>query len=601
MLKFVLPSAMALSLRFITDRLVPGGTRSAPSDAVAGCIDRYLTWLAGQLGAWWQSPWGNFNLLMLTLVGVYALWGLAHYYRGQWSQRAGHRVMLNLRSDLYRHIQRLGHSFHQERQSGGIMSRLTADISLAQNFVGSAMIGVWIDLVTCGVYVYVLASMDGPLTVAALSAFPFYVISMRRFGRHSKQASLAVQTALEQFSGDVQERISGYPLVKAFAAERREDLSFFRSGRRLLSLSLKSAHISNLASAVVQWLTQMATLGLVWYGGYRLISGQTSVGTLVAFIMLGRDLYFPIFRISEMNTVLHNSLAAIDRIFEVFDMVPSVAERSDAKAVTDVRGRVTFERVTFGYRGDQHVLHDLSLDVRSGETIALVGPSGAGKSTLAQLVPRFYDPNVGRILLDGVDLRELELRSLRTQIGVVAQDTVLFSGSAADNLRYGKPRASHAELVKAARAAYADEFIRALPEGYDTLIGERGAKLSGGQKQRIALARVFLKDPRVVILDEATSALDSESEHLIQRSLSELLKNRTSIVIAHRLSTILAADRIVVLEAGRIVDVGPHADLLQRGGLYRRLFEAQQLARSQAGTHRRLLGWGFGVDGVEPT
>jgi ABC-type multidrug transport system fused ATPase/permease subunit len=584
MLKFLLPSTMALSLRFLTDRLVPaataggsGAARAAPSDEVTGAIDSYLTWLGGRLGAWWQSPWGNFNLLMLTLVGLYALWGVAHYYRGQWAHRAGHRLILDLRLDLYRHIQQLSHSFHQERQSGGIMSRLTADIALAQNFLSSALVGIWMDLVTCAVYAYVLASMDGPLTLAALSAFPFYVASMRRFGRRSKQSSLALQTALEHFSGDLQERIAGYPLVKAFAAERRESLSFFRSGRRLLSLFLNNAHITNLASVVVHWLTQMATLGLVWYGGYRLITGQTSVGTLVAFILLAADLYFPINRISEMNTVLHNSLAAIDRIFEVFDIVPGVTSRPEAKRITEVRGRITFERVTFAYQ-ERPVLRDLSLDVRPGETIALVGPSGAGKSTFAQLVPRFYDPQQGRVMLDGVDLRELELRALRTQIGVVAQDTILFSGSVADNLLYGNPRASRGDLERAARAAHADEFIRSLPEGYDTLIGERGAKLSGGQKQRIALARVFLANPRVVILDEATSALDSESEQLIQHSLSELLKGRTSIVIAHRLSTILSADRIVVLEAGRIVNVGSHAELLQRGGLYRRLYEAQSPA-----------------------
>jgi ATP-binding cassette, subfamily B, putative efflux pump len=609
MLKFVLPSTMALSLRFITDRLVLAATGGASSaapaaapDAVASGIESYLTWLGGRLGNWWLSPWGSFNLLMLTLVGVYAVWSVAQYYRSQWSQRAGLLVMLNLRADLYRHVQRLSHSFYQERQSGGIMIRLTADVALAQKLVGSVMTSIWVDLVTCAVYMYVLASMDGPLTLMALAAFPLYVASMRRFGPRSKRASLAVQNAMEVFSGDVHERIAGHSLVKAFAAERREDLSFFRRERWLYSLLLKSAHITNLANTVVQLLIQVATLGLVWYGGHRLIAGKTSVGTLVAFILLVRDLYLPISRISEMNTVLHNSLAAIDRIFEVFDMVPSVRNRADAKRVSAVRGRVTFERVTFGYRADQPVVHDVSLDVRPGETIALVGPSGAGKSTLSQLVPRFYDPQRGRVLFDGVDLRELELCSLRGQIGIVAQDTILFSGSVADNVLYAKPRASRAEVERAARAAWADEFIRAMPDGYDTLIGERGAKLSGGQRQRIALARVFLADPRVVILDEATNALDTESEQLVQRSISALLKGRTSIVIAHRLTTILAADRIVVLEAGRIVDVGGHAELLERGGLYGRLCDAQQAAQWQAlrdlSQTCRLAS--SGVDGLGP-
>ncbi len=584
MLKFVLPSTMALSLRFLTDRLVPAQAASPapPSDVIAAAFDRYLAWLGSVLGPSWTSPQGAFHLLMLTLVLVYALWAVALYYRSQWAQLAGHRVMMDLRSDLYRHIHTLSHSFFQEKQSGGIVSRLTADIALAQNFVGSAMTNIWMDLVTCAVYVYVLASMDGPLTLAALAVFPFYVGSMRWFGKRSKSTSLEVQEAMEAFSGDVQERVAGFQLIKAFVAERREGLSFFRRSRQLLDLTLRNAHITNLSNSVVQWLTQMATLGLVWYGGRRLMLGTISVGTVVAFILLVRELYFPINRISEMNTVLHNSLAAIDRIFEVFDLEPSVRDREGALPVAGVRGRVTFDNVSFGYRDATPVLRGLNVDIRPGEMLALVGPSGAGKSSFAQLVPRFYDPQQGRVLLDGVDLRDLRLRELRAQIGSVAQENLLFSGSVIENILYGRPRASRAEVERAALSAHAAEFIERLPDGYDTLIGERGAKLSGGQKQRLALARVFLADPRVLILDEATSALDSESEQLIQRSLSELMKGRTSIVIAHRLSTIFAADRIIVLNDGRIVQIGSHAELSRQGGLYARLYEAQRLVQAGA-------------------
>ena len=449
MLKFVLPSTMALALRFLTDRLVPAQTAVVappPSDIIAATLDRYLSWLGHILGPFWATPEGTFHLLMLTLVLVYGIWAVTVYYRSQWAQLGGHRVMTDLRSDLYRHIQSLSHSFFQERQSGGIVSRLTADITLAQNFVGSAMSNVWVDLVTCAVYIYVLASMDGPLTLAALAVFPFYIVSMRWFGKRSKSTSREVQGAMEEFAGDMQERVAGFQLVKSFVAERREALRFFRRSRRLLDLALRNAHISNLSTSVVQWLTQMATLGLVWYGGRRLMLGTISVGTVVAFILLARELYFPINRISELNTVLHNSLAAIERIFEVFDLSPSVKEGVNALPVREVRGRVTFENVSFGYQPSVRVLHGLNIDISPGEVVALVGSSGAGKSSFAQLIPRFYDPQVGRVLLDGTDLRDLRLRELRAQIGIVAQDNFLFSGTVLDNILYARPRAGRDDV-----------------------------------------------------------------------------------------------------------------------------------------------------------
>jgi len=583
-LKFTLPAAFAIALRFMTDRLVPHyGPVVQPTDPVYKGTEHYLHWVASHLPAGWDAatPWGLFNILASTLLVVYAVWGVAMYYRSYWAQLAGHRVMLDLRTDLFQHVQRLSHSFYQARQSGGIVSRLTADIALAQNFVGAAMTNIWMDVVSCVFYLALLLSMDVQLTLVSLLVFPLYILCMRRFGKESKRTSKQMQEALEEFSGDLQERVAGYALVKSFASEQREARAFFASARNLYDLFMDNARITNLSNSIVQWLTEMATLALIWYGGYRIFKGQSTIGEVIAFIHLLRQLYFPVNRISEMNTVLHNSLAAIERIFEVFDTPPEVTERPDARRLPRLEGEIAFERVDFGYAPERLILSGIDLRIRAGEVVALVGPSGAGKTTLVQLIPRFYDPTAGRVLADGIDLREVTLRSLRGQIGIVAQDTILFSGTVRDNILYGKPDASDDELLAVARAAHVEEFVVDLPEGYDTVLGERGTKLSGGQRQRIAIARAFLIDPRILILDEATSALDSESERLIQDALARLMQERTSVIIAHRLSTVLHADRIVVLNEGRIVQVGPHARLVAQDGLYRRLYETQFRAEAQ--------------------
>ncbi len=578
MAKFILPSTMALTLKFITDRLVTpagGAARGTSSDIIARGFDAYLGWATRFLPADWRSSWGAFNILVVTLLVVYALWAVATYYRSYLANLAGHRTILDLRTDLFAHLTRLSHSFFHTHQSGAIVSRLMADVALAQNFVGNAMTNIWMDLVTCVFYIYVLFAMDAHLAAAAMLVFPFYILAMRGFGERTTETSRQVQEATETLSGEVQERVANIHVVKIFRAEKREVRSFFARARNLFDLTMDNVRVSALSNSLVQWLTQMATLGMIWYGSYRLIHGKTSMGTVIAFILLLRELYFPVNRISELNSVLHNALAAIERVFEFLDTQPDVKEPPDALRPEPVEGGLRFEKVTFGYQASRAVLHELELTIRPGEVLALVGPSGAGKSSLIQLVPRFYDPQGGRVLLDGRDLRTLSLSHLRAQVGMVSQETLLFSGTAMDNIRYGRPGASDAEVRAAAKAAHADEFITALPQGYESLLGERGCKLSGGQKQRIAMARAFLADPRILILDEATSALDSESEALIQDSLAHLMKGRTSIVIAHRLSTVLGSDRIAVMDRGRVVEIGPHEELLTRGGLYARLYHTQ--------------------------
>ena len=584
MAKFILPSTMALTLKFITDRLVAplagSVTNSTSSDVIMRSFDAYLSWATRLLPSAWRTSWGAFNILVATLLAVYAVWAVATYYRSYLANLAGHRTILDLRTDLYRHLNRLSHSFFQVHQSGAIVSRLMADVALAQNFVGNAMTNIWMDLVTCIFYVYVLFAMDAHLAAAAMIVFPFYIVAMRGFGARTTQTSRDVQEATEVLSGEVQERVANVHVVKIFRAEKREVRGFFSSARRLFELTMANVRVSALSNSIVQWLTQMATLGMIWYGSYRLVHGKTSMGTVIAFILLLRELYFPVNRISELNSVLHNSLAAIERVFEFLDTQPDVAEVAGGARPEKVEGELRFEKVTFGYQPSRSVLHELELTIRPGEVIALVGPSGAGKSSLIQLVPRFYDPQSGRVLLDGHDLRTLSLRHLRAQIAMVSQETLLFSGTAKENIRYGRPDASDLEVCAAAQAAHAHEFITALPQGYQSLLGERGCRLSGGQKQRIAIARAFLADPRILILDEATSALDSESEALIQDSLAHLMKGRTSIVIAHRLSTVLGSDRIAVMDNGRVVEIGPHETLVARGGLYARLYQTQFRASS---------------------
>lgn len=575
-LKFLLPATLALSLQYITNHFSASTPGSTPNP-VYRWTEGYLDAVAATLPAAWNAgtDWGKFNILAGTLAIAYTLWAVANYGRGYLAQLASHRLILDLRVDLYERITRMGHSFFKSQQSGGIVSRLMSDVALAQNFVGSAMTNIWMDLASCIFYLALLFAMDAPLTWAALAVFPLYIAAMRLFGRASKRTSTQVQEALEDFSGDLQERIAGIDVVKSFAAEQRELRTFFTSARRLLGLLMANSRVTNAASTVTQWITEMATLVIVWYGSYRLLQGRIEAGTVVAFILLVRQLYFPMNRISEMNTILQNSLAAIDRIFEMMDREPDVKEAPTARHPGRLTGGLRFEDVDFSYGGRFPTLHGIQLDIAPGESVALVGPSGAGKSSLIQLIPRFYDPTRGRILLDGTDLRDLKLKALRSQIGIVAQETLLFSGTIRDNLEYGRHEATDAEIEQAARAAYIHDFILSLPEGYDTVIGERGARLSGGQRQRLALARAFLKDPRILILDEATSALDSESEGLIQKALEDLLRHRTSLMIAHRLSTVLKADRIVVMDQGRIVDAGPHRDLLARCALYQRLYRAQ--------------------------
>jgi len=512
----------------------------------------------------------------LVIIGLYLfVWVpgtlIRHYYAG----KMGHMVTFDLRYDLYLHIQRMSAKYYKNNQSGGIVSRLMNDIALAQNMVGNALTTIWMDGAILIVLLVIMIKMDIVLTLVSLSIFPFYILATKKLGRLVKDNSRLVQDEIEKMTGSVQEKISGYAVVQAFARERFEKLRFFKMSRSLLDHSVTQAKLHSINITIVGLLTALAPIVVVFVAGISIINKRLSIGEMVVFYTYLGQFYMPINRFSELNVVFSTSMAALDRIFEVFDTEPDVTEKPDAIECCNLKGEIEFRNVTFSYDGENKVLKNINLKIKPGQKVAIVGPSGSGKSTMISLLPRFYDPDEGSILIDGVDIRDYKLSSLRKNIGMVLQDTILFSGTLEENIRYGNPKASQEEIEEAVKASNSYDFINNSPYKLETQVGEGGLKLSGGQKQRISIARVFVKNPKILILDEATSALDSESESQIQQALERLMKNRTSIVIAHRLSTIINSDVIVVIDNGEIKEMGSHKQLLQQNGIYKHLYDRQ--------------------------
>jgi len=523
-------------------------------------------------------PHAQLHWLMAGLCALYAVYSVASYWRSYLAGLAGHRVIYDMRQALYLHLQRMSLSFFDRQRVGAIISRITTDIASAQNFVGAAFVNTVMDL-SCVVLIIVLLFLAHPrLALISMAVLPAYAVVSYVLQKRIRAKSRDIHQQLQELSGDLHEQFAGIATIQSFGQEEAEARGFNAKSRVYLRTVLGNVRLQSVALGATGFLTALGPVLVLWFGATEVWAGRVSVGTLMAFYGYLGMLYQPIQRLTELNLIVANSLAAMDRIFEVFDQAPEVQERAGAVTLPRVRGAIAFERVSFQYEGREPVLEDLSLVIRAGETVALVGPSGAGKSTIVKLLPRFYDVSDGRITIDGTDLRDATLESLRKQIAIVAQEPLLFSGTIAENLRFGRPDATMEELKAAARAAFADTFIEQLPEGYLTPTGERGIRLSGGQKQRVAIARAFLKDAPIVILDEPTSALDAESEDLVKEALRQLLKGRTALIIAHRLSTIEHADRVLVIDDGRIIEQGPHAELLKRpDGLYRR-YAAHQLA-----------------------
>ncbi len=551
LIKFLMPLAFPWILRIMLDEVVL-------KEGIAPAVREHL-------------------ILQLVLLSFAAngIWMIACYYRSVFAAIAGHRMVRDLRVALFDHVQRLSHAFFTRHQTGAIVSRMINDLNLAQNFVGSALTNVWMDGALLLALVTILLSIHPWLTLVSLALIPVYVLSLRNIGARIRLSSKEVQQRLEVLSGNLQERVAGVAIVKGFTRETHEATAFATQANKLLNKVLYSVRFTATNEMLIGLVVHSSPVLVAGYGVHQILAGELTVGELTQFLLYLAMFYSPLQRLSDLSVVLVNALAAIERIFEYFDTQPHVAEKPNAKSIAQCQGRIEFEQVHFSYDPDTPVLQDISLTILPGETVAFVGPSGSGKSTLANLVPRFYDPTAGTLRLDGHDLKDLELASLRRQIGIVNQETILFSGTVEENLLLAKPEATIDEILAALEAANALEFVEQLPEGLWTELGERGAVLSGGQKQRLAIARAFLKNPKILILDEATSALDSRSERHIQKALARLLQGRTSIVIAHRLSTILNADRIAVIDAGRLVELGNHSTLLALGGIYAQLYNEQ--------------------------
>ncbi|MBE3570075.1 MAG: ABC transporter ATP-binding protein [Bacillales bacterium] len=500
------------------------------------------------------------------------------YFRQYLAQGTGNRVLFDIRDRLFEHIQKLSFKYYSNHRAGEVISRVINDVEQTKDFVITGLMNIWLDLATIFIAVGLMLTMDVKLTIVSLLVFPLYAFSVKYFFGNLRRLTRVRSQALAEMQSFLHERVQGMPVIKSFAIEDFAQGQFKDQNSNFLDKALNQTNWTAKSFAAVNTITDLAPLIVIAYAGFQVIHGHLTVGTMAAFISYVDRLYDPLRRLVNSSTTLTQAIASMDRVFEFIDEKYDIADRPDAIECKDVKGNIVFDHVSFAYdENEPEVLKDIDLEIKAGETVALVGMSGGGKSSLVSLISRFYDVTKGRILLDGVDIRDFRVRSLRDHIGMVLQDNILFSDSVKNNILLGRPDASEEEVIAAAKAANAHDFIMNLVDGYDTKVGERGVKLSGGQKQRVAIARVFLKNPPILILDEATSALDLESEHLIQEALEKLAKDRTTFIVAHRLSTITHADRIILIENGKIVESGTHEELMEKQGSYYKLFQVQQL------------------------
>ncbi|GEN55382.1 ABC transporter ATP-binding protein [Halobacillus faecis] len=553
--KFSIPLLMPLIIKYVIDHII-----NAEDMTQAERLDQLFLILGGA-----------FLIFLILRPPI-------EYIRQYLAQWIGSHILYDIREKLFDHIQRLSLRFYSRTKTGEIISRVIHDVEQTKTFVITGLMNIWLDMITIVIAIIIMLTMDPWLTLVSIALFPFYGFAVKYFYARLRKLTRDRSQALAEVQGHLHERVQGVPVTRSFALEDHEQEQFGAKNKNFLDKAITHTNWNAYTYSVTNTITDLAPLLVIAFAGYQVITGSLTIGTMVAFVGYMDRVYNPLRRLVNSATVLTQSIASMDRVFEFVDEKYDIVDKPGAKKMEHVRGDVKIEGVSFKYdEEDPLVLKNVDLDIKQGETIAFVGMSGGGKSTLISLIPRFYDVTAGRISIDGTDIRDFEARSLRDNIGMVLQDNILFSESIAMNIRMGNPDATDEQMIEAAKAANAHEFIMELPNGYDTLVGERGVKLSGGQKQRVAIARVFLKNPPLLVLDEATSALDLESEHLIQNALERLASERTTFIVAHRLSTITHADRIVHIENGEIVEVGSHQELMKKKGHYYDLYQVQEL------------------------
>lgn len=515
------------------------------------------------------------NYISGGIIVVFFFRGLFFYGQTYLMSYVGQKIIIDIRAAVYRHMQKLSLSYYERNRTGALMSFITNDVAALQGALVDSMIELVTEGVTLIVSIGTMVYIHWKLSFLTFITFPLVGYTINHFGRKLRSTSHVVQDKAADINAVLQESIAGVRVIKSFVREDYEIERFGHVNETNFRAQMKNSQLMASLTPTIEFLAAIGVTAIIWYGGHEVIEGKITAGALIAFLIYAVNISNPLKRLSRVYGNIQRAMAAAQRVFSILDTEPEIADAPGATELPAIAGKVEFHQVSFEYTSGQLALRNLNITAEPGEMVAIVGPSGAGKTTVANLIPRFYDPTEGHISIDGFPLQSVTIESLRRQIGIVPQETLLFNGTVLENIRYGRLEATKEEVIAAAQAANAHAFIEQMPQGYETEIGERGTKLSGGQRQRIAIARAILKNPRVLILDEATSALDTESESLVQQALDRLMTGRTSFVIAHRLSTIQRADKIVVMERGQVVEQGSHEELLQTGGLYSKLYQVQ--------------------------